>query len=52
MVITEHARRVRKCEIVAAKWTTTAETDIHPSAPACRDWQRKEYPKTQPLNHP
>lgn len=49
ITITEHSRRVRKCEIVAAKWTTTPETDIKHNAPACRDWQRKEYNKMRAL---
>jgi hypothetical protein len=43
MVVVEHGRRARKCEIVAAKWTTSPETDIKHNAPACRDWSRKSY---------
>lgn len=35
--------RVRRCEIVAAKWTDGVEFDIKHNAPACRDWQRKRY---------
>lgn len=45
MVITEHGRRASKCEIVAAKWTTSSETDIKHNAPACSDWQRRIYKK-------
>lgn len=45
ITITELSRKVRKCEIVAAKWSTSPETDIKHNAPACRDWERKEWRK-------
>ena len=29
----------------AVRWTYQADTDIKHNAPACRDWERKQYPK-------
>jgi hypothetical protein len=48
----QHCQRVQhdgirshKCELIAARWTYEADTDIKHNAPACSDWQRKQYPK-------
>ena len=40
--------RSHKCGRIAARWTYEAETDIKHSAPACRDWERKQYGKETP----
>lgn len=49
IVVAQHGQRTRKGEIVAAKWSTSPETDIKHNAPACRDWQRKPY-LNSPIN--
>ena len=43
IAVAQSARRSRKCELKAAIWTTTPETDIKHNAPACLHWQRKEW---------
>lgn len=37
-----------KCQVMARSWTQGPETDIHPGAPACRDWVRKVW-KNRPI---
>lgn len=39
--------RSLKCRLVAHRWTHGAETDIHPNAPACREWQPKPFKATR-----
>lgn len=48
MVMQRAGKRARKCEIVAAAWTSGPETDIKHNAPACRDWQRRKYESFNP----
>lgn len=40
--------RVRRCEIRAAEWDKPG-MEIKHNAPACRDWQRKVYPKSHEI---
>lgn len=48
-VIARDGKRVRKCEVMAAKWDQPG-TDIKHNAPACRDWQRKIYVNKPTIN--
>lgn len=31
-----------KCQLMAHVWTSEADSDIHPNAPACREYGRRE----------
>ena len=37
--------RSHKCELIASRWTYEAETDIKYNAPACSNWERRQYSK-------
>jgi hypothetical protein len=34
-----------KCRLRAGEWRHDTLTDIHPNAPACREWLRKPWPR-------
>ncbi len=38
--------RSHKCGLIGARWTYEEDTDIKHSAPACRDWERRTYPRS------
>ena len=40
-LVTRRGVASKKCELMAHAWTHGAETDIHPQAPACKQWERR-----------
>jgi len=40
-LVTSRGVSSKKCELMAGAWTHGAETDIHPQAPACKQWERR-----------
>lgn len=42
-LVTRHGDSSHKCRQRASEWRHDELTDIHPNAPACREWTRKPY---------
>jgi len=51
MKVLHRGIRSHKCELQAAQWSGAPCTDIKPGAPACSEWQRKQW-KVARSNHP
>ncbi len=42
-VVVHRGQRSKKCDLMAHAWTHSDETDIHPQAPACKQWERRPF---------
>lgn len=50
MRMTSATRRAWKCAAQVAQWDDTAATDIKPGAPACSEWERRNFSPTPPAH--
>lgn len=41
-VVREYSKRYHKCDLMRARWTGGAGTDIKVRAPACKRWEKAE----------
>lgn len=43
--VVQDGRKAAKCELAARVWSAGERSDVKHNAPACRDWQRREWRK-------